>query len=326
MACSLRDLPCASDRLIGVSPAMRRAREVLVRAGAAESPVLLLGETGTGKGVAARALHEASRRARGPFVHVDCAALSPTVFESELFGHERGAFTGAVTRRIGLLERARAGTLFLDEVGELTPTFQAKLLMALQDARFERVGGAAPVALDARVVAATNRDLSRDVARGRFRLDLYHRLRVLEIVLPPLRERPEDVAGLVRFHLPELATRAGVGVPRLSPGFLHALAARAWPGNVRELLHEVERALVLHPGEMLEAAALEPEPPLDWPCVGIGPADVARGGGDATAEIAAALASTGGNVSRAARRLGVARGTLRYRITRHGLGELIPRD
>ncbi|MDH3685188.1 MAG: sigma-54 dependent transcriptional regulator, partial [Myxococcales bacterium] len=257
MACAVAtQTPAAA--LVGRSLAMKSAKRMLVRAAAVDSSVLLLGETGTGKGVAARVLHEGSARRHGPFVQVDCAALAPSVFESEVFGHERGSFTGAVARHQGRFERAAGGTLFLDEVGELSLPFQAKLLTALQDRRFERLGGDRAVALDARVVAATNRNLVEDVAAGRFRLDLYHRLHVLEIELPPLRARPEDIPELVQAHLPELSSRAGIAPPELTPDFVAVLAARPWPGNVRELLHELERSLVLCGESVLDASSLMP--------------------------------------------------------------------
>ena len=310
-------------RLLGGS--MHEVRRSVARAAAAESPVLLLGETGTGKGVVAQALHEISPRRAGPLVHVDCAALAPTVFESELFGHERGAFTGAVARHRGRFERARGGTLFLDEVGELPLAFQSKLLTALESGRIERLGGAQTVRVDARIVAATNRDLAEEVGAGRFRLDLYHRLRVLEIVLPPLRDRLSDVPELVRAHLPRLAARAGVRTPRLADGFLAALAERVYPGNVRELLHEVERALVRSRGAVLDAAALGPPQERDAAPPSAAPRRTAHAGGPAD-EIERVLRATGGNVSRAARRLGISRGTLRYRIAQHGLAGVIPRD
>jgi DNA-binding NtrC family response regulator len=200
-----------------------------------------------------------------------------------------------------------------------------KLLTALQDGRLERLGGTEPVEVDVRVVAATNRDLVREVDEGRFRLDLYHRLRVLEIALPPLRSRPEDVEVIVRATLPALASRVGVEPPELSPSFLRALAVRRWPGNVRELLHEVERSLVRCRGPVLEATVLGDDVlRVASPREAVTP--MARDPADPAAEISRVLRSTGGNVSRAARRLGVSRGTLRYRIVQHGLGSLIPRD
>jgi transcriptional regulator with GAF, ATPase, and Fis domain len=323
--------------LAGEAEAMVRVRRQIARVGPTESTVLLLGETGTGKGLAARELHAASPRAAGPFVHVDCAALSASLVESELFGHERGAFTGAVAPRIGRLEQARGGTLFLDEVGELEPPLQGKLLRALQDRRFERLGAARTLSLEARVVAATQRDLRAEVRAGRFRRDLWFRLCVFAIELPPLRERPGDLALLVRAELPRIARRLGMTPLRVAPGFVEELERYAWPGNVRELLHALERALLLAEGPVLDAelarAALTagslgddaPLPPPPRMSAAPGrpdpPAcDLAR------ERLATVLRETGGNLSRSARRLGIARSTLRWQVQRHGLQELIPAD
>ena len=311
--------------LVGPSQALARVRRELDAIAATDSTLLLTGETGTGKGLAARLLHEASRRARGPFVQVDCAALAPTVIESELFGHERGAFTGADAARAGRLEAAARGTLFLDEVGELEPRLQAKLLRVLQDRTYERVGGSRTLAMTARVVAATNRELRGAVARGEFRSDLYYRLQVLEVRLPPLRERLEDVPAIVEHGLREVARRLGRGVPTTSPSLHRALCDYEWPGNVRELVNVLERLLVRHPGDRLDATALvgslEPAPAPDPP------AGVYDRSVDVEGErLAEALRSAGGNVSRAARRLGLPRSTLRHRIVRYGLRHLIPDD
>jgi transcriptional regulator with GAF, ATPase, and Fis domain len=318
--------------LVGAAEAMERVRRRIARVAPTESTVLLLGETGTGKGLAARELHAGSPRAAGPFVHVDCAALSASLVESELFGHERGAFTGAVGPRAGRLEAARGGTLFLDEIGELELPLQGKLLRALQDRRFERLGGTRTLALDARVVAATHRDLRAAVRAGRFRPDLYFRLCVFVIELPPLRARPEDVALLVRSTLPGMARRLGLAPPRVAPAFLAAAAAHPWPGNVRELLNTLERALLLAEDgvlgggvarEAIEAGSLaSPESPLP----GWDVESTARSEEASHERIAAVLRATGGNVSRAARRLGVARTTLRWQVQRLGLQDLIPDD
>jgi DNA-binding NtrC family response regulator len=336
--------------LVGGSAVMIRLRRALRRIAASDATVLVTGETGTGKGLVARALHAASPRAAGPFVHVDCAALAPSVIESELFGHERGAFTGADTPRIGRFESAAGGTLFLDEVGELEPRLQAKLLRALQDRAFERVGGARTQTLAARVVAATNRDLRHAIAAGAFRADLYYRLQVVELELPPLRARTDDLPALAEHLLRDAAGRAGVPPPATTPDFRAALAAHAWPGNVRELANLMERLLAHGAGALLDAADLDgalapwraaPEPhgvadaqTVGWHAEVRGrPADAAplasaaRAPDDSdAARIAAAVVATGGNVARAARRLGLPRSTLRHRIVKHGLGHLIPRD
>jgi transcriptional regulator with GAF, ATPase, and Fis domain len=322
--------------LVGPGDALARVRRQIARVAPTETTVLLLGETGTGKGLAAREIHAASARARGPFVHVDCAALSASLVESELFGHERGAFTGAVASRAGRLELARGGTLFLDEIGELELPLQGKLLRALHDRRFERLGGARSLALEARVVAATHRDLPAAVRAGRFRRDLWFRLCVFAIGLPPLRERPADLAALVRAELPAAAARLRLPLPRVAPGFLAALVAHHWPGNVRELLNALERALLLAEGDELDgelaraalaasslgegggSAALPAEPAHDT--------EPARGDASPRERLAAVLRATGGNVSRAARRLGLARSTLRWQVQRYGLQPLIPED
>jgi len=332
---------CPPSPLAGAAEAMAEVRRRIARVAPTESTVLVLGETGTGKGLAARELHAASARAGGPFVHVDCAALSASLVESELFGHERGAFTGAVAPRIGRFELARGGTLFLDEIGELEPPLQGKLLRALQDRRFERLGGTRTLALEARVVAATHRDLRAEVRAGRFRRDLWFRLCVFAIELPPLRERPGDLALLVRSELPGIARRLGVTLARVEPGFLEELGRHAWPGNVRELLHTLERALLLAEEPVLDAAlaraALAAGSLEDAASGAEEPAEASQstpasagepraGSDDARERLAAVLRETGGNLSRSARRLGVARSTLRWQVQRYGLQGLIPED
>ena len=331
MAVGKLEIP-APSLLAGATEAIAHVRARLARVAPTESTVLLLGETGTGKGLAARELHAASPRAEGPFVHVDCAALSESLVESELFGHERGAFTGAVASRIGRLELARNGTLFLDEIGELPLALQGKLLRALQDRRFERLGGARTLALEARVVAATHRDLRAAVRDGRFRADLWYRLCVFAIELPPLRARPGDVAYLLRRELPVLVARLRVPPRAIRPEFVEVFARHAWPGNVRELLHALERALLLAEGDALDAVTahaaiemgrLEGDPPQAGLRLSARPSEIET---TPDRDLAAVLRETGGNVSRAARRLGVARSTLRWQIQRQGLGHLIPGD
>ncbi len=310
---------CVEDRWLGAGRAAREVRRRLVHAAALDSTVLITGETGTGKGVLARELHARSPRAAAPFVHVDCGALAEGLLEAELFGHERGAFTGAVAAGIGRFETAGRGTLFLDEIGELSPRGQTRLLRVLQERRFERVGSCTPRTLDARIVAATNLPLERAVAAGCFRADLFHRLDVLRIDLPPLRERPEDLPLLVEDALARIAPRLGLPVPAATPRLLRALAERPWRGNVRELSNLLERLLVWAPGPCLdlpELARCEPRRP--------GPPETGAGRPDDP--IVATLRETGGNVSRAARRLGMARTTLRRRIRAAGLEGLIPRD
>ncbi len=293
---------------------MRALRERVERAATSDCAVLLLGETGTGKGEVARVIHENSSRAEGRLVHVDCAALSPSLIESELFGHERGAFTDAATLRVGRFEAVGRGTLFLDEIGELAPALQAKLLRVLHDRVYERVGGSISLPMRARVIAATNRCLAEEVAAGRFRSDLYYRLAVLELGLPPLRERLEDLPHLVGALRGRIARRSGCWVGAPTPAAHEELARHPWPGNVRELLNLLERVGICWPrqtfgrevalmglGKTIQAAANGP--PRD----SLSPAALGR-----------VLADCRGNVSQAARVLGVPRSTLRYRLARLG--------
>jgi DNA-binding NtrC family response regulator len=317
-----------SRELIGESRVMRRLRQEIRAVAPLRATVLLTGETGTGKGAAARALHRRSRQAGAPFVHVDCAALSPTLIESELFGHERGAFTGALDRRVGRFELAAEGSVFLDEIGELDERQQAKLLRVLHDREYERIGGVATLPMTARVIAATSRGLLREVREGRFRADLYFRLNVVQLRLPPLRERRGDVALLARALLPRLAASLGVAPCELDGALLARLAARSWPGNVRELMNVLERLLIRGAGRRVGLADLEgifdvePWPPPDpESALALGFADRDAGARPAPApeRIAAALRSNGGNVARAARELGMPRTTLRHRLRRLGL-------
>ncbi len=296
---------------------MQRVMREVERVAPLASTVWISGETGVGKGLVARALHQRSPRERRPFVHVDCAALAPSVLESELFGHERGAFTGAVARRVGRLERAADGTLFLDEIGELALALQARLLRVLQDREFERVGSSTPRRLRARIVVATQRDLRADVAAGRFRADLFYRLDVIRLAIPPLRARPEDLPPLVVTRLARIGARDGLAPPTLDDSALTALAGHHWPGNVRELENVLERLAAHHAGAAVGGAevraVLAPSAAArDRVCEG------APSGARRLAAWAEALEASGGNVAEAARALGVPRTTLRRHLARIG--------
>jgi DNA-binding NtrC family response regulator len=286
--------------LIGGSEPMVALRRQIERLAGLPTTVLLVGETGTGKGVVARALHAGGARRTRPFVHVDCAGLAEALFESELLGHERGAFTGAVAARVGRAEAAADGTLFLDEIGELPPRLQAKLLRLLQERCFERVGGGAVRPFRARVVAATHVDLDAAVGRGAFRRDLLFRLDVARIALPPLRERREDLPALARAVVARTALRLGLPVRACDPALLARFASHAWPGNVRELENALERWLI-----------------------GSGPTEAKPCEAE---RIARTLDATGGNIARAARRLGLPRSTLRGHIARLDLTPRLQRD
>jgi DNA-binding NtrC family response regulator len=259
-----------SGEILGASPAVKGLLEQIGLVAATDSTVLILGETGTGKELVARAIHDHSSRRDRPLVKVNCAALPRELVESELFGHEKGAFTGATQQRRGRFELADGGTLLLDEVGELPLEAQAKLLRVLQEHEFERVGGTRSLRTDVRVIAATNRDLGRQVDAGAFRSDLYYRLNVFPLALPPLRERREDIPGLVRHFVARAARKLGKPLAGASPAFLTRAAAYDWPGNVRELENAVERAAILARGPLLEpdgalpvgaGAAAESRPP-----------------------------------------------------------------
>jgi transcriptional regulator with GAF, ATPase, and Fis domain len=248
------------NHVIGMSPAMAAVYEMIVRAAQTDATVLLRGETGTGKGLLARAIHVNSARRESPFVHVDCTTLPAALVESELFGHERGAYTGADSRVIGKVEAANGGTLFLDEIGELPLPLQSKLLRFVQERKFERVGGRETLAADVRLVVATNRDLAAMANAGHFRSDLYFRLRVVEIEIPPLRERGgDDIVDLAGHFVDQFARRYRKGPLRLATAAKPALAAYPWPGNVRELENTIERAVVLCEGTRIAVKDLQPQ-------------------------------------------------------------------
>ena len=299
-------------------PAMTQMVAQLGKVAVTSATVLLLGESGVGKEVAARELHVRSERASGPFMAINCAALSAQLLESELFGHEKGAFTGADERHRGRLELCDGGTFLLDEIGELLAPLQAKLLRVLQERRFERVGGTRAIEIDIRFVAATNRDLGAMVAAGSFREDLYHRIAVFPIVIPPLRARPADLQPLADALLKRIAVEIGKPALKLDAAAYKALLARSWPGNVRELRNALERAAILSEGAVLEAQHLAPVSGT------FGGAPVATGSAHTLADlereaIVAALAAEAGNRRKAADRLGIGERTLYDKIKRYAL-------
>jgi DNA-binding NtrC family response regulator len=305
--------------MVAESAAMRDVLDRVRRAARSRSTVLLTGESGTGKELVARAVHYYSPRVDGPFVAVNCGALPDTLIEAELFGHERGAFTGAVSARAGLFERAEGGTLFLDEIGELGAEVQSVLLRVLQEREVVRVGGNASKRVDVRIVAATNRDLAAEVRHGRFREDLYFRLAVIPIHVSPLRERPEDIGALVTLVLERTSRELGRPTPALGDGVLDALRRRAWPGNVRELENLVERAVVLSRGPAIgidDVGVGDERDRQDSPAPTRLDAHLDRVTAD---HIATVLEATGGRRIEAARRLGIDRTTLYRLMKRYGL-------
>ncbi len=321
IAAILDSLAGGEEELVAEDPATRRCVELAKTYARAEAAVLITGESGTGKEVIARLVHRHSRRADGPFVGVNCAAIPDHLLESELFGHEKGAFTGAVARRIGKFEEAHGGTLLLDEIGEMEPRLQAKLLRALQEREIDRLGGSRPVPVDIRVIATTNRDLAREVRAGRFRQDLYFRLAVLHLPLPPLRERRGDIPALAR-HFARRYARVN-GLPERLPdeAALEKLLAHDWPGNVRELENCMHRAVLLASGDtigpeaiVLDGAELMPAPS---PVATTAPlacrplAEIER------EAILRTLERTHGNRTRAAELLGISIRTLRDKLRRY---------
>jgi formate hydrogenlyase transcriptional activator len=306
--------------IVGDSAALRRVLKQVETVAPTGSTVLIRGETGTGKELIARALHEMSPRKGRTFVKLNCAAIPTGLLESELFGHERGAFTGAIAQKVGRFELAHGGTLFLDEVGDIPPELQPKLLRVLQEQELERLGGTKTIKVDVRLVAATHRDLAKMVADGRFREDLYYRLNVFPVVLPPLRERRDDIPRLVRHFTQHFARRMGRRIETIPSAVLDALVRYSWPGNVRELQNVIERAVILSPGPSLQvplndlqAAAEEASAPT---AAAVTLADAER------EHILGALRETGwvlGGPKGAAARLGMKRSTLRWKMQRLGI-------
>ncbi len=311
------------ENIIGESPAMRQVFETVQQVAPTRTTVLITGETGTGKELIAKAVHNLSPRKGGPFIAVHAAALPSTLLESELFGHEKGAFTGAIERRVGRFELADGGTLFLDEVGELEPLMQVKLLRVLEERAFERVGGAKTLQVDVRLIAATNRELKKLVNEGKFRDDLFYRLSVVAVDLPPLRERREDIPLLVKAFLDEFSRENSKQVREITPEALNLLLAYDWPGNVRELRNAIEQMVVLARAERLTVRDIPPQ---------------VRGGADLTkisvvrtgmtveeAErqlVMQALKETGGNRTKAAQKIGISRRTLHRKLKEYKLENL----
>jgi DNA-binding NtrC family response regulator len=326
----LRDEVSRRDRLgamVGRSAPMQELFRAIERVARSKASVLIRGESGTGKELVARALHDLGPRSDGPFVAVNCAAIPETLLESELFGHERGAFTDAREQRIGRFEAAGGGTLFLDEVGEITPAMQGKLLRALQERVIERLGGAQPIPVDVRIVAATNRDLEASIQAGEFRSDLYYRINVVPLAIPPLRQRREDIPLLAEHVLARISTEAGRGKMSLAPEAAELFQSYAWPGNVRELENAIERAAALSDRDELQAA--------DLPDVVVEGARMATlgeqvragrlGFDEAVARFESellreALESSGWNQTQAAAQLGITRRQLKLKIDRYQLG------
>ncbi len=318
-------------QIIGDAPALREVLQKVEQVAPTGSTVLLRGETGTGKELVAHAIHINSTREDKPFVRVNCAALAQGVLESELFGHEKGAFTGAAARRPGRFELADGGTLFLDECGDIPPEVQVKLLRVLQEREFERVGGTETVRVDVRVVSATHRNLEELITQGKFREDLYYRLNVFPIQLPPLRDRLDDLPRLVEHFVGKFNRVTGKTVRGFDQSALAAMAQYAWPGNVRELENVVERAIIVARGPEVTAADLDfgrraqgATPAAPVPVAAGGRPMQARLQEQERAEIVAAIERNQGNIAQAARQLGINRSTLYYRLRKHGLEHLLP--
>jgi DNA-binding NtrC family response regulator len=314
------ELAETAEQIIGESPRMLDAFKAVARVARSSATVLIRGESGTGKELIARTIHERSTRAKGPFVAVNCAAIPETLLESELFGHEKGAFTGALGRRVGRFERAHGGTVFLDEIGDMSLPLQAKILRALQEREIERVGGTGTVPVDVRLIAATHRDLEQDVRAGRFREDLYYRLAVVVVQLPPLRERGEDLRLLIQHYLTRYAREYRKPVQAVSREALRILTGYAWPGNVRQLRNVLESAVLIADGDMLQPSHLplelltqEEVPAAEEPMPMMTLSELER------KHIQRVLNASGGQMNVAADILGIHRNTLRRKLTEYGI-------
>lgn len=320
--------PYGPGSIVGESAPIVAVRSMLEKIGVSPaSTVLLTGESGTGKDLAAKVIHYSSNRAARPFMNITCSALPETLLESELFGHERGAFTGADRQKHGLLESADGGTVFLDEIGEMVPLLQAKLLRFLEEKSFKRVGGSADIKVDVRVIAATNRSLQDEVRKGRFREDLFYRLNVMAVPLPPLRDRRDDIPRLLRHYIDLFNTEFRKKISGVSPGAMKMLQAYAWPGNVRELRNAVERAMLLTESAelseaqfaMLVSGDAELSAGMGLPAGGINLEELER------SLVVQALEGSGWNQTKAATLLGLNRDQIRYRIEKFKLEKATPR-
>jgi DNA-binding NtrC family response regulator len=319
-------VPTHMEQIVGSHAALQRLFRRMLQAAQSRATVLIQGETGTGKELIAKAIHNYSTRSHGPMVRLNCAALAESVLESELFGHEKGSFTGAASRRKGRFEQAAGGTLFLDELSEMPLSVQIKLLRFLQEREFERVGGNETLRVDVRVIAATNRHLESLVAEGRFRQDLYYRLKVVVLEVPPLRARPSDIPVLAEHFLRKYAAENGKAIYRFASGARRALLEYPWPGNVRELQHAIEQAVVLCEGDQIELDDLPIAPPssefepVKLMVPGVRLAEVER------YAILKTLEAVQGSTSKAASILGISRRTIQYRLQEWGLARRAERD
>jgi two-component system nitrogen regulation response regulator NtrX len=309
--------------MIGDSAALQNVREQIARVAPAHSRVLILGESGTGKELVARAIHEASERFRQAFIKVNCAAIPEDLIESELFGHEKGAFTGATTSRDGKFLLADGGTIFLDEIGDMSLRVQAKVLRVLQEGEFERVGGSQTLRVDVRVIAATNKNLEEEVRRGRFREDLWFRLNVVPIYAPPLRSRKEDIPALVQYFLEHYCRENGFRPKQMAPDAMTRLQSHDWPGNIRELRNTIERLVIMTPGDLITAADLPLSLQTPQPMINrtFQPGQTLREVRDQVERdyILACLGATGGNVTQAAQILGIERSNLHKKMRALGI-------
>ena len=314
------------DRMIGSSTGLQRVRELIEQSAASDARILILGENGTGKELVAREIHRRSRRAAGPFVEVNCASIPETLIESELFGHEKGSFTGALDRRKGKFEMAHRGTLFLDEIADMSLATQAKVLRVIQELSFERVGGELPLHVDVRLIAATNKNIQEEIRLGRFREDLYFRVNVIPIHLPPLRERQEDLDELLDYFLERFRRPGETSSRRVSPEAREALAAYSWPGNIRELKNFVERVTIMDEGELITPdtvrryLTVHEERGRDEAYRGFEAMKLAEARDEFEREfLLRKLEEAGGNISRASEALGITPSHLHNKIRKYGI-------